>query len=486
MDISKDQPEIHPQFFCVMCQHAVQRITIKSKQTATTTDIVPSTTGGCGPVYEWEKHRRLSCPTCSLCEQKPKAGRPPKCKRSSITACTDQPATQVDISCSTSDVSSSTEQRTATPPLQSTPSHIHAVNTEEIAKKSTPSYRTDMLLSRSRFIDSNAVQSCNICEHIVDEAVYALRCEELFCSKCICSWLSTHSTCPICKVELTNASIASPPRFVKRMIESWTVMYDYYAPALVGCQSTVPLSQLRQHAEECPHNPSSSATPIRAVGPSSRAGDTLSASPSKMKGNLGQRIGVHVIKSNMKDGFAELSNGHGKPLTVAALPSPATSSDNWSVRTQSRRDELMRKVQKVAGGADGARARQVAGLQRMSKEKQQALLKEAGIIGHSPGRSTLLAIKADLNLPWYQIRKLKCWLREFGVQLESERTARSFIASTIPAYTATEVPLTKRNGDIVLAAAVYFPNLIDLITHYLDMYRSCASMVVLSQQTRCG
>ena len=189
-----------------------------------------------------------------------------------------------------------------------------------------------------------------------------------------------------------------------------------------------------------------------------------------MKGNLGQRIGVHVMKSNMKDGFAELSTGRGKPLTVAALPSPATSSDNCSVRTQNRRDELMCKVQKVAGGTDGARAQQVAGLQRMSKEKQQALLKEAGIIGHSPGSGTLLAIKADLNLPWYQIRKLKCWLREFGVQLESERTARSFIASTIPAYTAKEVPLTKRNGDIVLAAAVYFPNLIDLVTHYLDMY----------------
>ena len=328
-----------------------------------------------------------------------------------------------------------------------------------------------MLLSRSRFIDSNAVQSCNICEHIVDEAVYALCCEELFCSKCICSWLSTHSTCPICKVEMTNESIASPPCFVKIMIANWTALCDYYAPALVGCQSTVTLSQHRQHVEECPHNPSSSATPIRAVGPSSRADDILSASPSKMKGNLGQRIGVHVIKSNMKDGFAELSTGRGKPLTVAALPSPATSSDNCSVRIQNRRDELMRKVQeKVAGGADGARAQQVAGLQRMSKEKQQALFKEAGIIGHSPGSGTLLAIKADLNLPWYQIRKLKCWLREFGVQLESERTARSFIASTIPAYTAKEVPLTKRNGDIVLAAAVYFPNLIDLVTHYLDMY----------------
>ena len=78
-------------------------------------------------------------------------------------------------------------------------------------------------------------------------------------------------------------------------------------------------------------------------------------------------------------------------------------------------------------------------LQVCSEEKQQALLKEAGIIGHSPGSGTLLVIKADLNLPWYQIRKLKCWFREFEVQLESERTVRSFIASTIPAYTAKEV-----------------------------------------------
>eukprot|EP00117_Sycon_ciliatum_P035184 scpid77507/ scgid26725/ len=31
-------------------------------------------------------------------------------------------------------------------------------------------------------------------------------------------------------------------------------------------------------------------------------------------------------------------------------------------------------------------------------------------------------------------------------------------------------PVTKRNGEVIMASAVYFPDLVDIVTHYLDMF----------------
>ena len=319
---------------------------------------------------------------------------------------------------------------------------IAAVKEEEIEQRATPCYSTEIPLTRHCFVDTNAVMACNICTYIVDGAILTACCEELLCSKCICSWLSSHSMCPVCTSEMNSASIESPSKVLQRIMSNWTVRCDYYAPAVVGCQVAATLSQLRHHVQNCPHNPSKSETPVRAAMPSSKVDDILSASPSKLRGNIGQRIAIHTVKSNMEEGFAQLQGSRGKPLILTAVASAAVSSDPASPRTISRRKESLGKIEeRVRGGMDGARAQQVAGLKRLSKAGQQALLQEAGIKASAPSNGTLLAIKADLNMPWNQLRKLKQWLKQFGLELESEGKARLFIAEHIPTYTAEEVPL---------------------------------------------
>ena len=46
---------------------------------------------------------------------------------------------------------------------------------------------------------------------------------------------------------------------------------------------------------------------------------------------------------------------------------------------------------------------------------------------------------------------------------------RFLIAKALPSYTASELPMSKRNGDVSMAAAVYFPYLVSVVMHFLDI-----------------
>ena len=201
--------------------------------------------------------------------------------------------------------------------------------------------------------------------------------------------------------------------------------------------------------------------------------DVLSASPSKLKGNVSERLASHLMKSLTDGDKLEVKTTcRGQPIVFRRTTATRTPSHQASSETVRRRSaELSAHQLDLSGGtAQSARHQEVAGLKRLTKEEQEELLQGAGLKSSSNEAGSLLAIKADLSLPWNKLRKLKTWLKSFGVELESERTVHNFIASSIPPYTSKKVPMTKRNGEITMAAFVFFPNLIDIVIHYLDMY----------------
>ena len=53
---------------------------------------------------------------------------------------------------------------------------------------------------------------------------------------------------------------------------------------------------------------------------------------------------------------------------------------------------------------------------------------------------------------------LKCWLRNFGVTIESERSARKFISVEMPSYTVKAVPMTNKAGEMLQVNMVFFPS----------------------------
>ena len=63
-------------------------------------------------------------------------------------------------------------------------------------------------------------------------------------------------------------------------------------------------------------------------------------------------------------------------------------------------------------------------------------------------------------------------MKAFRLQLESERQVRHFIAQNVPEFASNTLPMSQRNQDIVMANCVYFPDLVALVTHYLDLLGS--------------
>ena len=84
-----------------------------------------------------------------------------------------------------------------------------------------------------------------------------------------------------------------------------------------------------------------------------------------------------------------------------------------------------------------------------------------------------LALKADLHLPWYKLRKLRRWLSSFGVALQPESSMREQISKDLPFELSAElVPLSNKSGEIELKPVVKFPDLSDLILHYLSQHKT--------------
>ena len=166
-------------------------------------------------------------------------------------------------------------------------------------------------------------------------------------------------------------------------------------------------------------------------------------------------------------------------MTRARVP-----SGECTPRHERRRTTEVHKVRHiVAGGKEGAESQQAAELRILNKESQDELLIAAGIkppqgeVNASCG----LAMKADLRLPWHQMRKLTRWLKHLGVTMQSERCMRQKIAEELPfELTAERLPLcVKKSGKeqmIEERPVVRFAELRQLVMHYITKHSDAGQL----------
>ena len=471
IDISKDDPEVHPQYICILCERALKRTRTHAKFSG----------GGCSPVVDWQPHNRINCSFCANHTTKAR-GRPVRakpnptlrgsCDVSSTLALSTSQATSP--TCTTSQATVTAPESTNIAPPQASMVGMD-IQADQVLAQACGVQRAGIELKAERFIDQHVAEICKLCENVVDNAIEAACCEELFCGNCICTWLSKHNTCPVCDKEMIASQLCRPGRVLCRVLSNRSIRCDFYKPALDGCPMVVPIQHLQNHVKECAFNPDEPAKqqPIRAVRPSSTVAEVTTASPSKLQGNVAGSLIARLVSARAQDGKLEVKMGEerrGHPQIFHLAPSSIVPSTEASASTLKRRaSELTRIAENVCGGSDGARVQLTAGLKKLSSAAQEHLLEEAGLRCSTPSPGTALAIKADLRLPWSQLRKLRQWLKVFGVKLESEHTMRQFIAMKLPSYSAMELPMTKRNGNVSMAATVFFPDLITIVMHFVDI-----------------
>ena len=468
VDVTGDKADVHPQYFCSKCERTMARALAGASLSG----------GGCGVPVTWQAHSDTNCSVCKTPDtKKSKPGRPPKRKASSQKPELESHAHAPSTSASTHSTSTTQQHLQVAQEAEQVLSSGMDMTFEEIARKAMPCYAATIDLEQNRFIDSNNVQICKVCLCAVDMCIETPCCTELYCCKCLCQWLSKNNTCPTCYRPMVASTLLRPHPIVIKMISMSTIHCDYHSEALQGCPASVALQSLRQHVSNCPYK-GTSALAMRTVRPSSTATEIMSASPSKLQGNVADKLMSHLVNARMDGDKLRVKTGtHGRQLLLQRTTVGEVPSSSASTSTLRRREEQMVKSGKaVCVGDEGLRAQQVAGLRRLSSAEQEKLLAEVGLLPSSPSPGTALAIKADLSLSYSKFRQLRRWLKSFGLELESEHSMRSFVAKQLPQYVAKNLPMMKKNGEIHMAAAVLFPDLISTVTFFLDKLEESNSL----------
>ena len=131
----------------------------------------------------------------------------------------------------------------------------------------------------------------------------------------------------------------------------------------------------------------------------------------------------------------------------------------------------------LAGGKEGASKQQAAELKALATDDRNKLLVEAGV-KPPPGKVSAAsrhALTADLKLPWFQQRKLQRRLKQFGVQIQSERVMREQISADLPfELVCYNVPLSvsksSKEQTIEERPVVCFTDLPGLVHHYISQH----------------
>ena len=86
---------------------------------------------------------------------------------------------------------------------------------------------------------------------------------------------------------------------VAGVLEQIAVSCDFSSDQKLGCQAMVHLHALKLHVASCAFRPGAAPhSPLRrVVTPSTTVQEILSASPSKLQGNMARRVTCHLVEA---------------------------------------------------------------------------------------------------------------------------------------------------------------------------------------------
>jgi len=434
IDTSTDSDDVHPQFFCGSCRSYITRAQKQQskdagKPTEVRTPLLPN----------WVPHIDQldgAGELCAVCEEedRDRGGRRKKIRRTSTRAFT-----------------------SSEPPI-TLPSLLQLAG---------PKLGMDLPLSPDRFLDPCTSLACIYCQQQADQAVQHPCCAHLSCAQCVHEHFGStlELPCKHCSTPLTLRGLSKPSGFICGVLSERRIRCDRYET----CGNVVPLGQLAKHMNSSACSPLHSSTPVFTQ--SSTVAQIMQAPPHSLKGKVIDDLASHIIAClSSEDGTLQQKCGR-RYVTWQRLTTATVPSDHASAATLRKRDSDLDQIKQTMCGETGSAAQDAHHLRRQPKEAQQKLLQEAGLrppSGHTPGIG--LAIKADLQLPWLGLRKLKWYLKEFGVQIESEHEMRAQVKTVLPfELQCREEALFDKSGSIVMCPVASFPGLTDLILHFITL-----------------
>ena len=106
---------------------------------------------------------------------------------------------------------------------------------------------------------------------------------------------------------------------------------------------------------------------------------------------------------------SNLEFSYMQPLTYTRIVQARVPSADVAQRTLRQRSKFLASIrQKVSGGGETSATVQLAHEISQNKDERDELLREAGIaVPHEAPAAEVLAMKADLAIPWNRLRSIR-------------------------------------------------------------------------------
>ena len=131
----------------------------------------------------------------------------------------------------------------------------------------------------------------------------------------------------------------------------------------------------------------------------------------------------------------------------------------------------------LSGGTQEGAVKQTTALVRnIDSQNRSEILKQLGT-STVPAKH-VAAMKANLNIPWHQLRLISRWLRTFNVNLGSEKQARLVSKEWTGAGLVVEMaPITGSNFEVVQKPWAYLYNIVAHVLNRLSLLKSTRNLI---------
>ena len=163
----------------------------------------------------------------------------------------------------------------------------------------------------------------------------------------------------------------------------------------------------------------------------------------------------------------------GQPLIFKKVVKPRKASTVVSSPVRKRRATLMNKIRMdVSGGSvEDEIKQQSTEIKKATKQKRTKLLEAVGYKKSFLSRTKALAMRTACGLSWTQHRKQRKFLKDSGIDVESEKKQRTVQKEIRCGTVQTEKRmLSNSNGDMLETPVAFIESIPDFVKSVLDQY----------------